>query len=135
MRIRFQYTDWSEWEGDPEQAHESPDLRPPDGGVVRMFGITDDGREQVFVYDDFYYLYLHPERKLWVLGSGTPKREFIIHSDRSECLELPVKLLKGSVVRYGCTVSQEEAVKFGLIKSVDVKVLHEKVKHCIECEN
>jgi len=133
MRVRFQYTDWSEWEGTPEEARLSPDPQPPDGGVVRMYGITDDGREQVFVYDDFYYLYKRKDG-MWIMGSGTPKREFEFHPTRTVCLELPVKLPKRSVVRYGCTISQEEAVKFGLIKSVDTKILHEKIKHCVECK-
>lgn len=120
MKVRFQYTDWSEWEGSPEDAGKSPDK-----GVVRMYAITDDGRQLVFVYEDFYYLHRVPEG--WLFGAGTPRRDFIYSGgDSFDVHERPVLLPKDAVVRQGETVSQEEAVKFGLIGSVDEKELHLK---------
>lgn len=137
MRIRFQYLDHSEWEGAPEEAHLSPDCDrdcpgSPDAyhpkGVIRMYVITYDAREQAFVYDDFYYLY--PEAGGWVVGSGTPKRDFFYSLELpwGRAREIPVVLPVNAVVRKGRTVSQEEAVQFGLIKSVDRKQLHPKAE-------
>ncbi len=114
MKVRFQYTDGSEWEGAPEEANLSPDIRPPDGGIVRMFAVDDSDRTVTFVYDDFYYLY--PVDDGWLFGSGTPKREFILRpgQDGASPLE-PFDLPENAVVRWGKEVSRKDAVKFGLI--------------------
>lgn len=114
MKVRFQYTDFSEWEGPPEDAHESPDIRPPDGGIVRMFAIDDFDRTVTFVYDDFYYLY--PVDGGWLFGSGTPKREFILKAGQDGATPLETfNLPDSAVVRHGKEVSREDAVTFGLI--------------------
>ena len=121
MRVKFQYVDWTEWEGHPEQAHLSPDK-----GVVRMWAIDDYDNKLTFTYDDFYYLY--PVEGGWLFGSGTPKRTFVLRAGQRGCegVELPFDLPERAVVRKGETVSQEDAVKFGLIKSIDEKELHLK---------
>lgn len=114
MIIRLQYTDESFWEGPPEEFHNSPDPRPPDGGIVWMWGITDDGRTTSFAYDDYYYLYcLNGD---WVLGSGTPSRDFAFKPNRTIPVEIdPLDHLpEGAIIRYGCTVSDEVAEKLGL---------------------
>lgn len=121
MKVRFQYANWTNWTGPPEKAHLSPDK-----GVVRMYAFDDFDNCLTFTYDDFYYLY--PVEDGWLFGSGTSKRTFILRPGQRGCegTELPFELPKRAVVRKGETVSQEEAVKFGLIKSVDEKELHLK---------
>lgn len=114
MKVRFQYADFTEWEGPPEEASLSPDVRPPDGGIVRMYATDDSDRTVIFVYDDFYYLY--PADGGWLFGSGTPKREFILRPGQDgasplETFELP----ENAVIRYGKEVSPDDAVEFGLI--------------------
>ncbi len=132
MLVKFQYVDWSEWSAPPERVHESPDK-----GVIRMYAIDDHGRQVEFVYDDFYYVY--PRNGEWVFGSGTPKREFILRpgQDGADVHELPFTLPDTAVVRKGQTVSQDEAVKFGLIDTPDQKKLHEKrdvaIERCSTC--
>lgn len=119
--MRFQYTDWTVWDSSPQDAALSPDK-----GVVRMYALDDFGNTLEFVYEDFYYLY--PTKGGWCFGSGTPKRDFILRPGEhgSEARMIPFTLPKGAVVRHGETVSQEEAVRFGLIGSVDEKQLHPK---------
>ncbi len=120
MKVKFQYADFSEWEDSPKDGESSPDK-----GVIRMVATTDDDRRIEFVYDDFYYFY--KKGKEWVFGAGTPKREFMFYAGgKVESFERPVKIPKNSVLRKGQTVSQEDAVKFGLIKSVNEKELHPK---------
>jgi hypothetical protein len=109
MNTRFQYADGTVWEGQVERTDQSPDK-----GVLRMWAIDDQGRMLEFVYDDFYYVYPHDGG--WVFGSGTPKRDFHFRDGRQVgVLEMEVTLPKGAVVRLGQTVSQEDAVKFGLV--------------------
>ena len=130
MRVRFQYTDWTEWEGPPEDAHLSPDK-----GVVSMFAFDDFDNCVTFTYQDFYYLYRDynawgepmPDGG-WLFGAASERREFILRPGQRGCSgdEVPFKLPRRAVVRKGETVSQGEAVKFGLIKSVDEKELHPK---------
>lgn len=137
MEVRFQYSDHSEWEGVPEDAHLSPKDSWPEFGVIRMYVINTDGRETVFVYEDFYFLYLDGED--WVFGAGTPRRRFRFSPDGSVVSEeMQVVLPKDAVMRRGVTVSQEEAVKFELIPSVDFKELHEKrhipIEYGDDCE-
>jgi len=130
MQVRFQYVDHTEWEGSPEDAHESPDK-----GIVRMFATCDHGYVVPFVYQDIYYLY--PKDGGWLFGGCTPWREFIIYPGVAGCdgKERPLVLPEGAVIRHGETVSQEEALAFGLIKTIDEKVLHDKrrVETCKEC--
>lgn len=133
IKVRFQYTDHTEWEGPPKDAHKSPDK-----GIIRMFAIDDVGNKLTFTYQDIYYLY--SVKGGWLFGACTPWREFILRPGQIGCEgeEVPFELPERAVERYGETVSQEEAVKFGLIGSVDEKVLHAKrrpaVKKCKECE-
>lgn len=146
MRVKFQYADWTEWEGPPERAHESPDPRPPyegvvwtpsmkGGGVIRMWAMDDFDRRIEFVYDDLYYLY--PVEGGWLFGSGVPKRDYILRpgQDGSETQVLPIELPKDAVVRYGVTIPQEEARRFGLVP-VKVEPLSPKrsvtVKRCCD---
>lgn len=140
MRIKFQYVDWSEWEGPIEDAGQSPDCDvecPGDSddyhpkGVIRMHAITDDGRVTEFLYDDLYYIY--PENDGFVVGSGTPRRDYFFSSKNKWGLtrQRPVILPKNAVVRKGRTVSQEEALKFGLLKR-DGTVLHDKLDIPVE---
>lgn len=132
MKVRFQYTDHSEWEGPPEQAHASPDE-----GIVRMFAIDDYDHILTFTYQDVYYLYQVEDG--WLFGACTPWREFVISPGVAGCdgKEIPFELPERAVVRHGETVSQEEAVKFGLIGAVDEKILHLKkrveVVRCRDC--
>ncbi len=130
MKVRFQYTDHSEWEGPPEDAHLSPDK-----GIVRMFAICDHDTVLTFVYQDIYYLY--PKDGGWLFGGCNPNTEFILYPGVAGCegKERPFALPEGAVIRHGETVSQEEAVKFGLIKTVDEKTLHHKrrIETCKEC--
>ena len=121
MRVKFQYTDWTEWEGPPEDAHTSPDK-----GVVRMYAFDDFDNCLTFTYQDFYYLY--PKDGGFLFGANSPSREFILRPGQRGCEgdEVPFELPESAVVRKGETVSQEEAVKFGLIKTVDEKELHPK---------
>ena len=111
MRIKFQYADRSEWEGDPAVVATSPDK-----GVIRMWAITDTGRALEFVYDDLYFVHWDAERHGWRVGSGTPKREFVIRDgqDGSETIEIPINLPASAVIRRGETVTDEAAVRFGL---------------------
>ena len=128
MKVKFQYTDWTEWEGPPVQAHLSPDK-----GVVRMYAFDDFGNCLTFTYQDFYYLYPTVitggyKDGGWLFGANSPSREFILRPGQRGCEgdEIPFELPDHAVVRKGETVSQEEAVKFGLIKSVNEKELHPK---------
>jgi len=127
MRVKFQYIDWTEWEGAPEDADQSPDK-----GVVRMYAIDDFDNCLTFTYQDFYYLY--PKDGGFLFGGESSRREFILRPKQNGCkgVEVPFVLPKDAVLRRGETVSQEEAVKFGLIKSVDVKELHPKRHVSIE---
>ncbi len=134
MKVRFQYTDHTEWEGPPEDAHKSPDK-----GIVRMLVTDDHGYELQFVYKDIYYLY--PEDKLdneWTFGADNPQRRFTIKKGQAGCdgVPIPLHLPDRAIIRHGETVSQEEAVKFGLIKSVDEKILHSKqrIETCKDCD-
>lgn len=113
MLVRFLYTDHSIWDGPPEDAHKSPDPRPPDGGIIRMTAIDDFGREVAFLYDDFYYL--HPVDGGWRFGSSSPKREFDLKFGRDGAIAVPSVLPEDAVIRYGCEVSHEEAIELGLI--------------------
>lgn len=143
MLVEFQYADGSFYSSEPQDAHLSPDTRPKHsgwvyvpneeghGGVIRMFAVTDDERRTEFVYDDFYYWYQEADGT-WIFGSGTPKREYRLLSDHTEAIERPVTLLSDAGVRYGVTLSQEDAVTFGLIESVDAKTLHPKTNIPIE---
>ena len=128
MRVRFQYADWTVWEGLPEDAHLSPNPEPPEGGIIRMIAITDDDREIRFTYNDFYYMYETEDGTGWLFGAESPRRNFIFSKDGGNPTVRPVpfELPKRAIIRKGVTVSQEEAVKFGLIKSVDAKRLHDK---------
>ncbi len=132
MLVRFQYTDHSEWEGPPEDAHLSPDK-----GIIRMYAIDEYDCTLTFTYQDIYYLY--PVGDGWLFGACTPWREFILFPGVRGCSgdERPFDLPERAVVRHGETVSQEEAVKFGLIKTVTTKVLDEKkrikVNRCKDC--
>ena len=121
MQVKFQYTDWTEWEGPPERAGESPDK-----GVVRMYAFDDFDNCLTFTYQDFYYLY--SVEGGWLFGAESPRREFVLRPGQRGCTgdEVPFELPECAVVRRGETVSQEEAVKFGLIQSVDEKELHPK---------
>jgi len=100
-----------------------------------MYGIvtTDTERVMRFRYDDVYYIYRLPEG--WVLGSGTAKRDFLFRDDYNGCdgFEIPLKLPADAVVRYGCTVSDEVAMKYGLLTSNDKYVLRPKKKPSVEC--
>ena len=131
MKVRFQYTDHTEWEGPPEEAHTSPDK-----GIIRMLVIDDGGYELRFTYQDIYYLY--PEDDGWLFGGCNPWKEYIIRPGQAGCSgePRPFKLPEDAVIRHGETVSQEEAVKFGLIKSVDEKTLHAKrrIETCKDCD-
>ncbi len=125
MRVRFQYSDHSEWEGRVEDAHQSPEDNWPDFGVIRMYAIDDGGRTTVFVYDDFYFIYKDGED--WVFGAGTPRRRFRYSVDgKVVSEEIPVKLPEGAVVRRGSTVSTEEAIKLNLIPAPGFTELSEK---------
>ncbi len=136
VKLQFQYTDHTVWEGPPEDAHESPDK-----GVIRMVVTDDHDYVLEFVYQDIYYLYPeYGEGDGWLFGACTPWREFIIRPGVAGCdgKQRPFNLPVYAVVRHGETVSQEEAVKFGLIATVDEKVLHEKkrieVNRCKDCD-
>lgn len=134
MRVRFLYSDRTYWEGPPQDAHRSPDPRPPAGGVIIMYGITNDGVKRTlrFRYDDVYYLYVTPQG--WMLGSGTTKRDFLF-KDESGCngIEQPLCLPAGAVVRYGVTVSNEEAEAFGLLTRNDRYLLRPKETPLVRC--
>jgi len=140
MKVTFEYADHTTWTGLPEDAHLSPDPRPPPdgsvkvyapgdefGGVIRMRCFDDEGRELVCVYEDFYYLYPDPEGGWW-FGAGTPKREFLIKPGAPGTTARGVKfdLPQGAVVRYGVTVTPEEALVFKLVDPADPKQLHHK---------
>ena len=137
MKVRFQYTDHSEWEGPLEDAHQSPDPRPPGGGIIRMYAIDDFGNELAFTYQDKYYFYSVEDGTAWRFGSVTPKNEFVLRPGQEGCEgeEVPLILPNGAVIRYGCTVDQEKAVAFGLIPAVDSKILHAKQDVKVECKD
>lgn len=130
MRVRFQYTDHTNWEGPPEDAHKSPDK-----GIVRMYAICDHDTVLTFEYQDIYYLY--PSDGGWLFGGCNPWREFILYPGVAGCdgKERPLVLPDNAVIRHGETVSQEEAVIFGLIETVDEKTLHAKrrIETCKDC--
>lgn len=132
MMVRFQYADFTEWEGVPENAHNSPDK-----GVIRMYATDDQGYVMQFTYHDIYYLY--PVDEGWLFGGATPWLEYVFKPGVGGCngIPRPFELPDRAIVRHGETVSQEDAVKFGLIKTVDTKVLHKKkrieVKRCKDC--
>ncbi len=135
MRVRLQYTDWSIWEGTPEDMGQSPDPRPPEGGIIKM-EVRNGDEEQFnmrFRYEDVYYRYRTD--KGWVFGSGTAKRDYQFIDGEGGCngFEIPVKLPVDAVVRYGCTVSDEEAMKFGLLTPNDKYVLQPRKAPCVEC--
>ena len=113
MEVRFQYANHTEWEGSPWNAHKSPTR-----GIIRMVVTDDHGYVLTFVYQDIYYLY--EVREGWLFGACNPWREFIIKPGVAGCNgeERPLVLPKGAVIRHGETVSQEEAVKFGLIETL-----------------
>ena len=131
MKVRFQYADHTEWEGAPEDAHESPDK-----GIIRMFAICDFDYVLTFEYQDIYYLY--PKDGGWLFGGCNPWREFILMPGVAGCdgKERPFSLPENAVIRHGETVSQEEAVIFGLIETVDEKTLHAKrrIETCKDCD-
>ena len=131
MKVKFQYADWTVWEGPPEDAENSPDK-----GIVRMYVTDDHGYILTFDYQDIYYLY--PEDGGFLFGACNPQREFLIKPGDAGCSgeERPFALPENAIIRHGETVSQEEAVKFGLIESVDSKELHPKrqVKTCKDCD-
>lgn len=122
MKVKFQYTDFTEWEGHPSTAADSPDK-----GVVRMVVYDDFGYELQFTYDDLYYFY-EVVNGGWLFGSGSPKREFVIKPGQKGTVgnEIPIILPAGTIIRHGETVSQEDAVLFGLIETADEKILHVK---------
>ncbi len=132
MKVRYQYTDFTEWEGPPEDAHLSPDK-----GIVRMIAICDHDTELNFSYQDVYYIY--KVKGGWLFGGCNPWREYVLKPGvcGTDGKVRPFKLPKNAVVRHGETVSQEDAVKFGLIEAVDTKLLHKKrqieVKRCKDC--
>ena len=130
MKVKFQYTDHTEWEGPPKDAKKSPDL-----GIVRMIVTDDHGYVLEFVYKDIYYLY--SVKGGWMFGADNPQRRFFIKAGQAGCTgePIPLALPKNAIVRHGETVSQEEAVAFGLIKTVDEKELHKKkrVETCEGC--
>jgi len=130
MKVRFQYTDHTEWEGPPKDAHKSPDK-----GIVRMYAICDYDTILTFEYQDIYYLY--PKDGGWLFGGCNPYRTFILYPgvNGSEGKEQPLVLPDSAIIRHGETVSQEEAVKFGLIDDLYEKELHPKrrVETCKEC--
>lgn len=127
MKVRFQYADWTEWEGPPEEAHLSPDK-----GIIRMYAFDDFNNCLTFTYQDFYYLYAKDGG--WLFGGESSRREFILRPGQNGCkgTEVPFVLPEKAVLRRGETVSQEEAVKFGLIKDVAIKELHPKRHALIE---
>ena len=142
MRVMLQYADHTEWEGPPEDAHQSPDPRPPPdgsvrvykpgdeyGGVIRMWAYDDEGRELRCTYEDLYYLYRNDSGPGWWFGAGTPKQEFLIQPGVPGTVARGVKfeVPKEAVVRYGVTVTDEEALAFGLVDPADPKQLHHKI--------
>ena len=83
---------------------------------------------------------MHPQKGepgCWRFGEAGPKREFVLRPGQDGCegTDVPVVLPEGTIVRYGCTVSQEEAVRFGLVAAVDDKTLHEKRAIAVECKD
>ncbi len=128
MKIKFQYYDWTEWEGDPSDVASSPDK-----GVIRMWGKTDD-TEVICVYDDFYYVYPNGDGT-FTFGSGTNQRQFTLIPNQ---LGIPgqerFKLPASATVRLGKQVTQEEAVAFGLIDEGG-KLLSEKSTVYVEIAN
>lgn len=126
MKIKFQYYDWSEWEGDPADVHLSPDK-----GVIRMWGEDDFGRQILCIYDDFYYVFSNGNGS-FTIGSGTNQREFILVPQRDGAISQErFKLPWNAVVRLGQQVSQAEAIAFGLIDE-DGKLLSEKATVYVE---
>ncbi len=126
MKVKFQYTDWTEWEGPPGDAGASPDK-----GVVRMWGEDDFGRLVLFVYDDFYYVCDNGDGTFRV-GSGTNQREFTLVPGMDGAVpQEKFKLPAGAVLRLGEQVTQAEAVAFGLIDEGG-KLLSEKATVTVE---
>lgn len=120
MKIRFQFYDWTEWEGHPSIADESPDL-----GVIRMWGEDDFGRLVLFVYDDFYYVVDNGDGT-FLVGSGTNRRDFTLVPGRDGAISQErFQLPANAVIRLGQQVTQTEAVAFGLIDEGG-KLLSEK---------
>ena len=140
MKVRFQYADGSVWEGPPEDAHLSPDPRPKEpgwvyepndqgwGGIIRMVAVDNFGREITFAYRDFYYL-VAVEDGAFEFGSGADSVKLVMHPNQDGHSMTPVtfEIPTGAVLRVGVTVDQEDAVKFGLIGTVDEKQLHPKI--------
>lgn len=133
MLVKFQYTDFSTWEGPPEDGDKSPDK-----GIIRMIVTDDLGYVLKFTYKDIYYFYQVEDG--WLFGGCVPFMEFIIKPNVAGCSgdPKPFELPNRAIVRHGETVSQEDAVKFGLIEAVDKKTLqdkkHVKVKRCEACD-
>lgn len=126
MKIKFQYTDWSEWEGLPKDVALSPDK-----GVVRMWGEDDFGRQILCVYDDFYYVYPKGDGS-FCIGSGTNQRDFILEPGRDGAIaQERFKLPADATVRLGEQLTQEDAIAFGLIDT-DGKLLSEKATVYVE---
>ena len=129
MKVKYQYVDHTEWEGPPDRAHLSPDK-----GIIRMYAICDHDTVLTFEYQDIYYLYWSPRVGGWLFGGCNPYREFIFYPGVPGCegKEVPLVLPESAVIRHGETVSQEEAVKFGLISSLYEKDLHPKRRVLVE---
>jgi len=120
MKVKFQFYDWTEWEGHPSDVANSPDK-----GVIRMWGEDDFGRIVGFVYDDFYYVYPLADGK-FKLGSGTARREFTLEPGLDGAIpQEKFQIPADAVLRLGKQVTQEEAVAFGLVDE-DGKLLSEK---------
>lgn len=135
------------WEGPVEEIGNAPDLRPrgnpdgygegPDGngGVIWMWGITDDDRVVSFAYHDVYYIYRNGLDQ-YVAGAGTKKVDFIFHADGTEPMKLPVLHPPGAWVRYGVFIPNEEADRLGLrleFQTVKTGLLPEDTDPCAGC--
>ena len=102
-----------------------------------MYATDDHGYVMQFTYQDIYYLYEVEDG--WLFGACTPWLEYVLKPGVAGCNgePRPFDLPERAIVRHGETVSQEDAVKFGLIKTVDTKILDEKrrikVNRCKEC--
>ena len=96
-----------------------------------MWGEDDFGRQVLFVYDDFYYVYPLADGKYRV-GSGTNRREFTLVPGLDGAIPQERFVLPDdAVLRLGQQVSQEEAIAFGLIDA-DGKLLSEKATVIVE---
>ncbi len=126
MKIKFQYEDWSEWEGELKDAAQSPDK-----GVIRMFIMDDHGRTVMFIYDDFYYI-IPLDGGRFQVGSGICRRDFILEPGRDGAISQErFKLPENVILRLGKQVSQKEAIKFGLINKGG-KLLSDKAPVYVE---